>query len=91
MPRHDPPPPQSHLHTFGVGHCDALRSGVPLRTVALRPHADEDHECRWVGEGGLGKISIGVVAGPGAMLCTIWGERVDALVHAWKAAGEKRT
>ena len=39
----------------------------------------------------VGKIVIGVVASPGATLCTIWGEREDALVHAWKAEGEKRT
>lgn len=43
----------------------------------------------WVKEV-LGKIFVGVVAGPGAMLCTIWGEREDALVHAWKAEGEKK-
>jgi len=42
----------------------------------------------WVKEV-LGKIFVGVVAGPGAMLCTLWGEREDALVHAWKAEGEK--
>ena len=39
----------------------------------------------------VGKIVIGVVAGPGAMLRTIWGEREDTLVHAWKAEGETRT
>ena len=35
------------------------------------------------------KIVTGVVVGPGAMLCTIWGEREDALVHAWKAEGRR--
>ena len=35
------------------------------------------------------KIVIGVVVGPGAMLCTMWGEREDALVHAWKAEGRR--
>ena len=39
----------------------------------------------------VGQIVIGVVVGPGAILCTIWGERVDALVLAWKAEGKKRT
>ena len=64
----------------------------PLRcTVAPRPHADEDHECRWVGEGGRGKVVIGVVVSPGAILCTIWGERVGTLVLVWKAEGKKRT
>ena len=43
-----------------------------------------------MGEGGHGKFDIGVVAGPGALSCTIWGEKEDALVHAWKAEGEKR-
>ena len=42
-------------------------------------------------EGGRGEVVIGVVAGPGAISCTIWGERVDALVIAWKAEGKKRT
>ena len=40
----------------------------------------------WVKEV-VGKIVIGVVVGPGAILCTIWGERVDALVLSWKAEG----
>ena len=44
----------------------------------------------WVKEV-VGKIVIGIVAGPGAILCTIWGERVDARVFVWKAAGKKRT
>ena len=35
----------------------------------------------------VGKIVIGVVVGPGAMLGDA---REDALVHAWKAEGEKR-
>jgi len=43
----------------------------------------------WVMEA-LGKIFVGVVVGPGAMLCRIWWEREDALVHAWRAEGEKR-
>lgn len=38
----------------------------------------------WIKEA-LSKIFLGVVAGPGAMLYSIWGEREDALVHAWKA------
>ncbi len=42
----------------------------------------------WVKEA-LAKILLGVVAGPGAMLYTIWGEREDALVHASKAEGEE--
>ena len=37
----------------------------------------------------LGKIFAGFMAGPGAMLCSIWREREDALVHAWNAE-EKR-
>jgi hypothetical protein len=43
---------------------------------------------QWVREA-LGKILVGVVAGPGAMLCTLWGEREDALVHAYKAQSEE--
>ena len=39
----------------------------------------------------VGKIAIGVLAGPGVMLCTIWGGREDALVHASKTEGQKRT
>ena len=42
-------------------------------------------------KGVVGKIVIGVVAGPGVMLCTIWGGREDALVHASKTEGQKRT
>ena len=53
-------PPQSPRRRgictlFQVGHCDVLRDGVPQRPVAPRPRADEDHECRWVGEGGRGE------------------------------------
>jgi hypothetical protein len=44
-------------------------------------------ESGWVSEV-FRKFSVGVVAGPGAMLYSIWGEREDALVHAWKAEGE---
>ena len=76
---------------FRVGRGDVLRNGVPQRTVTPRPRADETHECRWAGEGGRGKVVIGVVAGRGAILGTIWGEREDALVHTWKTEGERRT
>jgi len=49
----------------------------------------------------LGKIFVGVVVGPGAILCRIWWEREDALahtwweredarIHAWRAEREKR-
>ena len=41
----------------------------------------------WIKEA-LAKIFLGIVAGPGAMLYTICGEREDALVHALKAEGE---
>ena len=44
----------------------------------------------WVKEV-VGKIVIGVMVGPGAMLYIIWGERVDTRVLSWKAEGKKRT
>ena len=68
-----------------------LRNAAPRRIVAARPRAGEDPRVDgWVKEV-VEKIAIGVVVGPGAILCTIWGERVDALVLVRKAEGKKRT
>ena len=38
----------------------------------------------------LGKIYACVAVGLGAILCIIWQEREDALLHVWKAEDEKR-
>ena len=63
----------------------------PSAYCGSRLRADEDPSVDgWVKEV-VGKIVIGVVVGPGAILCTIWGERVGALLLAWKAERKKRT
>ena len=67
----------------GVGRRDVLRHGVPRPTAAHRSRADKDHECRWVGGGGREDF-VGVVAGPGAMMCTgTTGSVIHALGPPW--------
>ena len=90
IPPHDTPATEAFAHFLEwdavICYTTASLGGLWLLDLARTKTTSVDG---WVKEV-VGKIFVGVVAGPGAMLCTIWGEREDALVHAWRAEGEKK-
>ena len=81
IPPHDLPAAEAFAHflEWDTVTCYATASlgALWLLDLARTKTASVDG---WVREV-VGKIVIGVVAGPGAMLRTIWGEREDTLVH----------
>ena len=74
--------PQNHLHTFRSGtllcYATAFIGALRLLDLARTKPTSVNRCVKEI----VGEIVIGSVAGPGAMLYTIWGEREDALVHA---------
>ena len=91
IPPHDLPAAEAFAHFLEwdtvTCYATAALDALWLLDLARTKTASVDG---WVREV-VGKIVIGVVAGPGTMLRTIWGEREDTLVHAWKAERETRT
>ena len=52
-----PPRDTSHAEAFAhVWEWDAVNYGLPWCAAAPQPCANEDHECRWVGERGVGFV-----------------------------------
>lgn len=88
IPPHDISSAQAFAHFLEwdalMSYSTSFLAGLSLLDLARTKTTSVD---RWVNEA-LTKIFLGIVAGPGAMLCTIWAEREDALVHAWKAKAE---
>jgi len=87
-----PPHDISSAEAFGhflewdaiMSYSAAFLAGLWLLSLARTKTTNVDG---WVKEA-LAKFFLGVVAGPGAMLYTIWGEREDALVDASKPEGQ---
>ena len=89
IPPHDIPSAEAFAHFLEwdaiTSYLAAFLAGLWLLGLARTQTTSVDG---WIKEA-LAKICLGIVAGPGAMLYTIWGEREDALVHASKAEGQE--
>jgi hypothetical protein len=88
IPPHDISSAEAFAHFLEwdaiMSYSTAFLAGLWLLSLARTKTTNVDGRIKEA----LAKIFLGVVAGPGAMLCSMWGGREEALVHAWKAEGE---
>ena len=87
IPPHDTPIAEAFAHFLEwdavMAYSTSFIAGLWLSLVQTKTMNIDG----WVKEA-LAKIFLGVVAGPGAMLCTIWMDREDTLVHTFQAMSE---